>query len=80
MGIDGDDTESVQEELEWQAEQQLEMEENPPIDFSYYYDITTINDFQGSFTWNEMSYRHETTSWDALEKTDWELFEQDGYE
>ena len=76
MGSDDGNDPVLIEEQEWDNEQRLEEEENPPIDFSYYYEITPASDYQESYSWNEMSFYHETTSWSDFEKSEWEIFEQ----
>lgn len=63
------------DEEEWLDE---DLEEGmSPLDFDYYYTLTDANPQQGSFTWTEMSYRREHTGWDAFEKTELELFEEE---
>lgn len=65
----------VTDETEWELEQSLEPENIFPIDFDYYYNISDSNPYQESFSWHEMSYNHECTSWDAYELTELERFE-----
>ena len=64
-------------EQEWELEQRLEPEEIIPLEFDYYYELTDSNPYQESFSWHEMSHYHEHTSWDALEKTELELYEEE---
>jgi hypothetical protein len=73
--MDEEGVPSIEEEREWELEQLLEPENLFSIEFDYYYTLSNDNPYQDSYTWNEMSYHRECTSWDAIELTELELFE-----
>ena len=74
---DGLDEENVSEESLWELEEELDRADEHRINFDYYYELKDDNPYQDSYKWHEMSYNRERTSWDAIEKTELELFEEE---
>lgn len=67
----------VSQESEWELEEALERPEGLPINFDYYFELNDSNPYQDSYSWHEMSYYNECTSWNDFEKTELEIFEEE---
>lgn len=76
----GNPKQQVPEEsdLEEVAESLFGDDDELPILFDYYYNITESSPEQTSFAWTEFSYYKydRPTKWDAYEKTELEIYEE----